>query len=269
MFPWIWAGLVGIVVRLVRRGPRSWSEPETFLACQAAPALVLFLGVASFRHIMPYWPLIGFVALMPLLGRTWSERLALRPGRQARRLAALATAPMVLAGLVVIQARVGLFQDGPGRPLGLIAPRDDMTIDLIGWDQVARELERRGLLDAEGSFLFTKSWRFSAQLACATKLKAPVACYERDSRGFTYWSRPEDWIGHDGIFVGIDDCSAEVDSFTPFFTRIEPLGDYEVTRAGVPVRTVRFFRCIHQTRAFPFLYSPQRTALARPAVMKR
>ena len=37
-----------------------------------------------------------------------------------------------------------------------------MTIDLIGWDQVARELERRGLLDAAGSFLFTKSWRFSA-----------------------------------------------------------------------------------------------------------
>ncbi len=68
-FPWLWIGLVGILVQLAWRGIRDWDDGETFLVSQAVPALALFHAVASFDRIMPYWPLFGFVSLLPLLGR--------------------------------------------------------------------------------------------------------------------------------------------------------------------------------------------------------
>ena len=82
--PWVFVGLIVVVVRLVRRGPRTWSDAEAFYFSQALPVLGLFLGVATFRQIMAHWPMIGFVALMPLLGRTLSERWAARPRRVSR-----------------------------------------------------------------------------------------------------------------------------------------------------------------------------------------
>jgi 4-amino-4-deoxy-L-arabinose transferase-like glycosyltransferase len=268
--PWVWVGLVAVLVRLILRGPRRWSEPEAFLTCQAVPAIALFLGVATFRRIMPHWPLIGFVALMPMLGRAWSERLEASPGRQRYRLAALATAPLVLAVVIVLQARLGMFQDKQGRLLGLISSQKDPTVDMIRWDQIARELQRRGLLDDPGVFLFTDCWRFSAQLAMATHAEVPVACYHRDARSFTFWSRPDDWVGRDAIFVHVDDSMAAAASYTPWFTRVEPIATFPIVRAGVPLQTVRLYRCAYQTDPFLFGYTgpgpiPRPVARSAPA----
>ncbi|HEV3167367.1 MAG TPA: glycosyltransferase family 39 protein [Isosphaeraceae bacterium] len=264
VLPWIWLALVGALVRLLRRGPQNWSEPETFLVCQALPALMLFHIVASTRWIMPHWPLIGLVALMPILGRAWSESLIASPGPEWRRLSIYAITPVVVAGLIAAQARFGLFQDAHGRLLGLVAPQNDPTIDLIGWDQIARELERQGLLDDPGTFLFTSSWRKSAQLGFATRMRADVACYEPRARSFAFWSEPEDWVGRDGIFVRVDDDPADAKTFARWFTRIEPLGEFPILRANVPVETVHLYRCIAQTEPFPFIFSTQLTERHRP-----
>jgi 4-amino-4-deoxy-L-arabinose transferase-like glycosyltransferase len=253
--PWIWAGLVVVLIGLLRRGPRSWSAPEAFLTCQSLPVLTLFLGIATFRRIMPHWPLIGFVALMPMLGRSWSALLAANPGRQRLRLATMMSAPVILAVLISLQANLGLFQDRQGRLLGLISPKADPTVDTIRWDQIARELERRGLLDQPNTFLFTDYWRFSAQLAMATHRAEPVACLARDSRSFTFWSRPEDWVGRDGIFVRVQDGAAEPENYAPWFTRVEPVARFPIVRAGFPMQTVRVYRCVHQTDPFPFGYN--------------
>jgi hypothetical protein len=251
LFPWIWLPLVAILFRLLGRRPRRWTGPEAFLVSQAVPALVLFLGVASFRHIMPYWPLIGFVSLMPLLGREWSAILDSHPVR-GRQLAFFAAVPVVVAGLVVAQARLGLLQDGRGRYLGLVAPRDDPMVELYGWDQVAMELECRGLLDGPQTFVLTDSWRQSAQIAFATREQVPVACYHEDARGFTYWSGPGDRVGWDAVFVEASDHATEPVDATRWFRKVEPLGEFPIRRGGATVRTVRLYRCLHQLGPFPF-----------------
>jgi 4-amino-4-deoxy-L-arabinose transferase-like glycosyltransferase len=256
--PWIWGGLVLVLVRVIRRGPADWSESEAFLTCQAVPALALFLGVSTFQRIMPHWPLIGFVALMPLLGRLWEKRLAANPVRVGRRLAALTIAPVVLAVLFITQANTGLFQDRSGRLLGLFRPGADPTVDTIRWDQIARELRRRGLLEDPGTFLFTDYWCFSAELAMATRGAAPVACFHRDARSFKFWSRPEDWLGRDGIFVQVEESLAEPSFYAPWFTRVEPLASFPIVRGGVGVETVRLYRYVQQTDPFPFGYSEPR-----------
>jgi len=140
----------------------------------------------------------------------------------------------------------------------------DPTLDFYGWDEVGRELRRRGLLDRPGTFLFTSAWYHSGHLAFATRgHSTPVACYNAwDARSFTYWSCPDDWLGRDGILVSLNGHSAEPHCFDRYFARIEPLGEFAVDRAGAPVRKVRLFRCVRQSRPFPFDAFP-RSAPAR------
>ncbi len=252
LFPWLWIGMVVLLVKLIRRGPRAWDENESFLICQAAPALVLFHAIAAQRWIMPYWPLFGFIALMPLLGRAWAEGLKTRPTVQRTRITAVALIPVVLAALVLAQTRFGLLEDSQGRLLGLIAPKHDATANLICWDEVASELQRRGLLNESRTFLFTDSWDRSAGLALAVRGKAPVACYHLEPRGYSFWSRPEDWVGRDGIFVESDRAPGALSRYERFFAQYESIGTVQIFRRGVFVREVYLYRGTRQMGPFPF-----------------
>ena len=126
---------------------------------------------------------------------------------------------------------------------------------MVGWETIAREVRRRGLLDAPGRFVFTGNWHVSGQLARALGPGVPVACYrEDDARGFASWSDPADYVGRDGVLVSFDDRSAEPECYGRWFRRIEPAGRFDVVRDGEPIRTVRLFLCRSQTMPFPFDY---------------
>jgi hypothetical protein len=128
----------------------------------------------------------------------------------------------------------------------------DVSLDTFGWDQVAREVGRRGLVDRPGTFLFTSKWYHSGHLAFAVGNRVPVLCYSpRDPRGFAQWTAPGRWVGHDGILVVIDRPSTEPAMYDRWFERIDPIGRFDVVRGGVAVREVRLFRCVRQVRPFP------------------
>ncbi len=252
LFPWLWIVMLGLLVKLIWRGPRAWTKGESFLIWQALPALVLFHAIASQRWIMPYWPLFGFIALMPLLARAWEKRLETHPASHRRRIAAISLFPVLLAALLSAQADLGLLEDSHGRLLGLIAPKHDPSANLFCWNEVAGELQRRGLLSEPGTFLFTDSWDQSARLALATRGEAPVACYHIEARSYSFWSRPEDWVGRDGIFVESARAPGALSNFRPFFARYESIGTVQIVRRGVLVREVYLYRGTCQTRPFPF-----------------
>jgi len=250
--PWISVGIASMMIGLARRGPRKWTSAEVFSLGVALPPLCLFLGVATYRRIMPHWPMIGFVGLLPMLGKWLSDRLDARPASTRRWLAFSLAAPLALGSLIVVQARTGLLQDAKGRMLGLVKPIKDPTVDTIRWPQIADALKARGLLDRPDTFLFTDYWCFSAELAMATNRPSGVACYQRDSRSYTFWSRPEDWVGRDGIFVRLEDGLAPPTYYEPWFERVELLDSFPIVRAGTPMQTVKLYRCVRQTAPFLF-----------------
>ena len=252
--PWIFLTLLIVVIRLCRRRFREWSDAEVFLCCQAAPALTLFLGLSAFQRIMPHWPMIGFVALMPLLGRNLADRLSiLQSWRRPIVVGTLmAGVPFVIAAFVVLHAQTGFLGGSGGRVLGFIEPKSDPTIDLIRWGQIAKDLRNRGLLDDPKVFLFTDHWRNSAQLAMAARLPSRTACYTKDDRSFRLWSRSEDYVGRDGIYVDVIDGESDSYDYGPWFTGIEFLGEIPIVRAGITMEKVRLFRCNSQTAPFRF-----------------
>ena len=124
--------------------------------------------------------------------------------------------------------------------------------ELVERADVASELERRGLLSEPRTFLFTDSWDRSAGLALATRGKVPVACYHLEPRGYLFWSRPEDWVGRDGIFIESVRAPGALSRYHRFFTRYEPIGSVPIVRRGVFLREVYLYRGTDQICPFPF-----------------
>jgi hypothetical protein len=245
LLPWMWFFLLGAGWRCARRcvDPSSAaSRTDCLLLSQAIVPLGVFLAISLTRPILPHWSLVGFLGLMPLLGREWAVWFSQDPRRVRRRVIVVGAAPVLGMTLFAAQAR-----------LGVVTSANDPTADLSGWDQVAAAIRARGLLGDPRTFVFTSRWFDSGQLAFALGREVPVLCYNaRDAHGFAQWSRPEDWLGRDGILAVARRSSAEPGAFERFFERIEPLGTVEVERPGGPLRTVWLYRCVRQRRPFPF-----------------
>lgn len=253
--PWLW---VPLILALVEEGRRSRRSPEArtparFLLYQASVPLLAIAAVGLVQPVLPHWSLVGFLAAFPLLGRRWAERSQAAPTRSVVRLGVLGILPILLTGLLVLQFQTGFLQRGGRRGLGLVPVACDPTLGFYGWDQVGRELANRGVLDEPGVFLFTDRWYHSAQLAFAIDRRIPVSCYNRrHAQNFAFWSNPRDWVGREGIFVGVNDCASVVRDMSRLFRRFEPLGEIPIIRNGVRVRSVWLYRGVHQETPFPF-----------------
>ncbi len=245
LFPWIWFPLISIFAGRISRF-RSLTGHERLLMCLSMVPLVFFLGVSFVRPILPHWPLIGFVPLYPMVGAAWAARSESEPLRVHRFVVGMSVALLVLAGTFLTQARFGVIE----------FPFRDPCIEISGWGSLGRELVARGIVDRPNTFLFTNRWFDSGQLAFAVRNRVPVLCYHAgDARGFAFWSRPEDWIGKDGVLIEFEDrARSSRTDYEPYFRQIEQLPSMMMRRGEHPFRTVRVYLCSEQWRPFPFNY---------------
>ncbi|MBV8310090.1 MAG: glycosyltransferase family 39 protein [Planctomycetaceae bacterium] len=261
LFPWIWIPLFSLMVREARNWSHLESEHERLALCLAVAPVLVFTAVACFRPVLPHWGLIGLVSLFPVLGDSWRKHADRRPGPTVRWVSIAAVFPVILLGLTILEYRTGCFQRGGDARWGIFEARTDPTADLYGWDLVAGRLEELGVLDDKNAFLFTRTWYQSAQVAHAIHLRLPVLCYNIDDpRGFAFWSKPGQWLGHDGILLVINDDFVPVSFYRRWFQEAVPLAEFTIERGGLPVRRVQAFRLINQLAAFPFDFSPERAA---------
>lgn len=260
-FPWIWIPLVLLLVRGIRGWRDLESDDERLALCLAAVPTGIFTLVACFRPVLPHWGLIGLVSLFPSLGLLWQTQLEDRPRRTRRALALAGLFPAFMLCLTILEFHTGCLQRGGSSSWGVLDVRADPTADLYGWDQVADRLQALGILDDPNTFLFTRTWYQSAQVAHATRLRRPVLCYNiEDPRGFAFWSQPASWVGHDGILLLINESYMPDTFYRRWFQAATPLAEFNVERGGKTIRTVRVIRLDHQLATFPFVFSPERTA---------
>lgn len=245
LLPWIWVPLVGnLFPRL--KSFRTSEGIERLLVCQAVVPLTLFICVSCVRPILPHWPLMGFVPLFPLLGAEWAEKSVTQPVFVRRWLNFMAVFVVCAGSAYILQARFGLIK----------FPFRDPCIEISGWDSVGKELQTRGYVERSNTFLFTNHWFESGQVAFAVRNRVPVTCYRQgDARGFAYWSRPDDWVGKDGILIDSEQQEGLDKVYEPYFRKVTPLEPFEMTRGGRPFRPVRLYLCSEQLKPFPFDYT--------------
>lgn len=257
LFPWIWFRLISLFAQRTRHlFDSAYPRVDRFLVCEAILPLTTFLIVACKRPVLPHWTLVGFLPMFPLLGASWDtfRRSCPNPRTFRTRMIVMTVLPVAFMGLALVHARTGVFQKGQRYGIGLVKPANDPTAEMACWGEIGRELRERGLLDQPNTFLFTGNWYMSGQLAFATRdSHTPVLCYHAwDARSFAFWSKPQDYVGRDGILVALDRHLGEPECFERWFNHIEPLTHFQVKRAGAVLREVEVFRCVRQTMAFPF-----------------
>lgn len=243
--PALWVALLVVLFASLRRW-RTLTPTERLLVCLAVVPLGFFLAVSCVRGVGAHWPLVGFLPLLPLLGRRCVDWYHRWPQLAGWGTAAWAGFLVAAAFLVAAYARGGLFD--PQLP-----PSYDPAWKMTGWDEIAARLDAHGLADRPNTFVFGEQYHEAGQLGFAVAGRSPVLCLcHYDTRGFAYWSRPDDWLGWDGVMVALDDKSWEPKDYAPFFTRIELVDEFWTTRHGRPLRHVRLYLCSNQTRPYPF-----------------
>lgn len=244
LFPWIWGLLLWILAKQLRRFG-SVHDVDRLLVCLAIVPIGFFSVVSCYQRVLPHWPLFGFALLYPLAGATWARWAAGNPNWSRWRIGAMTAIALATALFVVAQGRFGVIHFSRNDPLN----------DLSGWESVGAELASRGLTDEPHTFLFAMNWHQSGQLAFVLRERVPVLCYnDIDARGFAFWSQPEEWIGWNGLLVTTSNNPHDLELFARFFSRIEPVAEFPMTRGDKPFRTVWVYRCIDQVHPFPFTY---------------
>jgi hypothetical protein len=258
LFPWIWGPLVFILITECSNWRNISSNAERLRLCLAVVPLAIFTAVACFRPVLPHWGLIGLVSIFPMLGNRWTKRLVSRPQATRRLLTAFAGFSLLTLAVALGEYRSGWLQrDGRGG-WGVVDARTDPTLDLYGWDQVAARIKQLGSMDDPDTFVFTSYWYQSAHIAHELGRERSVVCYNADDpRGFAFWSRPEQWLGRDAVFVLVGEIESWPKYYARWFSSVEPVSDFWVERSGKPVRHIRLYRC--QSQRVPFPYGMDRT----------
>ena len=242
LFPWIWFWLVWEGFKQLGK-LRSSSGIERLLFFQALAPLGFFFVAACFnRAVFFHWPLIGFVPLYPLVGAFWVKLKARFPLGFKLSVLGWTLALFAIDGLVLFHARTGLLPI----PSGV----KDVSREFSGWDSVAEELQRRGLLEGR-PLIVSPLWDESAQLAFALRNSDDVRCWHSfDARGFEFWSHPDDTLGRTALLIVVDDEAPELTrrEYSPIFETFELAAEFTMTRGGTPFRKVTVYRGVNQSR---------------------
>ena len=153
--PWLWIVLTATLATLFRHWGRT-RRIEQLLVCMAIVPLTFFLMVSCVKKVHPHWSMIGFVPLLPMVGRhcaAWAEWLP----RTARYGVVAWTAALIFfAFLSAVHTRTGLV------PLP-----NDPAFEQSGYDSLAAELDARGLVGIPGTFIFSERWHQCGQIGFA------------------------------------------------------------------------------------------------------
>jgi len=239
LLPWIWAGLIAVLVRGLRAGPRAWRS--WLLCCLGLPPIVLFAVVALWsRQVLFHWAAPGYLFAFPLLGAELARLAETRPRLLAR--ATMASVALLAFGLAVSAAELRWNW------LGAFAPGLDPGLQALDWTPLRGELDRRGLLHRPDTVIAGTSWWVTGKLGYALGGDPAVLCFDTDAREFGYAPGPAAHLGQDVLLL-----SPHVDlpgRYSGLFDSIEQLAPVTLRFPGRPETQISAILG-HHLRAWP------------------
>jgi 4-amino-4-deoxy-L-arabinose transferase-like glycosyltransferase len=264
----LWISLVQTLRRSMRGG-----TPEALILWVSLPPMLLFTLMGGYRQVLPTWPAPGFWGATLLLGAAiahWSRRT------QRYWLWSSLGTVAVLIPVALLHINQGLLQKPGG--LGLVPATQDASAEMMDIGQMQQLWRRSPEIQAiwpDIDFVFTREIFLAGQvgMAIAPLPARPITCFSQDLRGFAFWSKPQDWVGKNGLYVVSDrlspptglapdpktdataDAAATIPSFAPDpqpeFRQWEKVTELAWTRAGVPIQRWQIYRAIQLQQPYP------------------
>jgi hypothetical protein len=244
---------------------RDFRQKQLLLLWVSLPLILGFTLMGGYRQIFPSWPMPGFWGATLLLG----QRAALWQQQSPRLVwrwlggSGIVVTTIVLLG--VLHVATGTLQSKSNYALfgGFLPASADPSTQLIDVQQLRQGFAESPILKAalqDSSFVFTKSFYLSGQvaMALATVSDKPVTCFDVDLRGFAFWSRPEQWLGKDGLYVVSEYFQQyhpnPVARYGAYFSTMHKIGNIPIRRGGTVVQVFNVYQAKTMLKPYPRPY---------------
>jgi 4-amino-4-deoxy-L-arabinose transferase-like glycosyltransferase len=230
LLPWLWLPLVVCLVKAAVRGradDRRW-----MIACLAIGPIFAFVVVGlSGTRVLYHWAAPGYLMLFPLLGDEVAAAIANHSRYVRPWLIATTASIAVVLATVVLMAEL---------PMPAIALPSGKSVpyplwESLDWNDLATELEARGLLATPKLFITATRWHEAGKIDYALGGRVPVMCLCRDPRAYGVLTRPDAHLGENALIVGralsLERAAAE---YGAYFETIAEMPPIAITHAGRP-----------------------------------
>jgi len=241
-----------------------------FLLWTALPLMLGFTLMGGYRSILPTWAMPGFWSATLLLGQAatnWQQR---SPRLVKRWLWGSGIAVAVFLLVALLHVTLGTFQKPSRYALfgGFLTPTQDASVQLIDIQQLRQGFTHspqiRTALE-QTNFLFTNDLYLAGQLGMAILAprgstnaalpQRPITCFDKDLRGFAFWSTNNEWVGKNGLLVTTDaQTKTAIAQYQDYFKHIQKIADIPIQRGGTIVQVIQIYQANEMLKPYPRPY---------------
>ena len=259
--PLWWVSLRSVLAQITGK---DLEQKQLLILWVSLPLILGFTLIGGYRQILPTWSMPGFWGTTLLLGQQaviWQQQSR----RWVRR---WLQGSGILIGSILLFALLHVATGTLQKPSqyafmgGFLPPQDDPSTQLIDIQQVRRGFIESPVLSKalrKSSFIFTNRNYLSGQIGMALTPLAhtPITSFDIDLRGFAFWSKADQWLGGDALYVTTGPFYRREDligSYRTYFSSIEEIGTIPIRRGGAVIEVVYVYEAKTLLKPYPRHY---------------
>jgi hypothetical protein len=236
---------------------------QRFILWMSLPVILVFTLIGGYQQILPTWPMPGFWGATLLLGYQASLWQKQAPRAVQRWLVGSGTTIIVLMFIALLHVAFGIAQTTSNYAFlgGIWAPKEDSSTQLIDIQQLRQGFSTSPTLQTAlqgADFVFTNRYFLGGQIAMALEpLKSkPIGCLCEDLRGFAFWSKPNEWVGKDALYITSEQFQGKTGlvKYQGYFSSIEKIADVPIRRGGAIVQVFYVYKAKNLLQPYPRPY---------------
>ncbi|MFN3927268.1 MAG: ArnT family glycosyltransferase [Pseudanabaenaceae cyanobacterium] len=265
-FPLWWISLRSLYREMVN--PPNYKY--RFILWTSVPIFLGFTLMGGYRQVLPSWHMPGFFTAVLIMGNQIAIAQSKRPQFIRNWLWGSGVMIILLITIALAHINLGIAQKGSQYAIlgGFLEVKDDPSTQIFDLQQVTNAFVSDPELKAElaeADFVFANNFFVAGQLGMAIEpLGKPVACFDGDMRGFAYWSRPEQFLGKNALYIttaqfdlaDLDDPNSGISvlRYGDYFQSLTKIKDILIYRGGQVINTLPVYRAVTLRQPYPFPY---------------
>jgi Dolichyl-phosphate-mannose-protein mannosyltransferase len=239
-------------------------EKRSLILWLSLPLILGFTILSGDREILLDWKMPGYWSATILL----AERVSIGRRNFANRIPyrwffGSLSVIILLLSIALAHVALGTFQ-AANKPsiLGLFPIKTDPSTQIFDIQQLRQEFISNQTLNSalkSADFVFTNRYYLGGQIGMAIEpiFHKPLTCFDSDPRSFAFWSKPQQWLGKNAIYLGSKKFEVDLDAtnrYPSYFQKITKLGEIPIHRGGEIIQTFSVYQAQNMLKPFPRLY---------------
>jgi hypothetical protein len=239
-------------------------EKRGLLLWLSLPLIIGFTLISGYVQLSPAWKMPGYwTATMLLAERLVLSRRYAYPRVPFRWFLGSTAVTIILMSIGLSHVADGTFQiPSKSAIVGLLPIRQDNSTQLIDIEQLREGFSNNPRLNLalnKADFVFTNRYYTGGQIGMAIEpiYHKPITCFDDDPRSFAFWSKPQQWLGKNAIYIGAKTFNVDLDAqkrYPSYFASLTKLGEIPILRGGVIVESFSVYQADKMLKPFPIPY---------------